>query len=277
MPKFAANLHYLFTEVPFMDRFAAAANAGFRGIEFQVPYVHNKDELRERIEQNGLELVLFDTPMRKWDEGERGITCLPGREAEFRKDLDDVVEYSKALNCKLVHVVAGVVKPGMDFDECRQTYIKNLRHACEFFAPHGIHAVIEPINKKLGVSTGSAEYTTQGMQGYFLNHTAEARTILDEVARPNLWLHLDCYHMQMLEGHLAETLRENIGRLKHLQIAGVPGRYEPDIGEINYPYIFDLLDEIGYDGWVACEYRPKGKTLEGFGWAAKYGIGRKGG
>lgn len=276
MPKFAANLHYLFTEVPFLDRFEAAARAGFRGIEFQVPYNHPKDELRRHLKDNDLDLVLFDTPMRNWDAGERGITCLPGREAEFREDLKSVVEYSEALDCTLVHVVAGVVKPEMDFAECRKTYIENLRYATDYFANYGIHAVIEPINKRLGVAADSPEYTTQGMQGYFLNHTAEARAILEEVNRPNLWLHLDCYHMQMLEGNLSQTLRENIGLLRHLQIAGVPGRYEPDVGEINYPFLFDLLDEIGYKHWVACEYRPKNGTLQGLGWASKYRLGSGG-
>lgn len=272
MPKFAANLHYLFAEVPFLDRFEAAANAGFKGVEFQVPYDFPKDELRRRLDQYGLEMVLFDAPMGNWNAGDRGMTCIPGREAEFRASLERVVEYGKALGCETVHVMAGVVGPGMDYETCQRTYIANLRHAAQFLEPHGIHVVIEPINKRLGIVTNGPSYTTQGMHGYFLNHTADARAAIDAVAHPNLSLHLDCYHMQMLEGNLADTLRENVGRIRHIQIAGVPGRHEPDVGEINYPFLFDLLDELGYEGWVGCEYRPKGKTLDGLKWAGRYGI-----
>jgi len=273
MPKFAANLHYLFTEVPFLERFEAAARAGFRGVEFQVPYDFAPDELRRRLDDHGFEMVLFDAPMGDWNAGDRGMTCVPGREAEFRASLDRVVEYGTALRCQTVHVMAGVVGPGMDYAQCERTYVGNLRHAAAFLEPHGIRVVIEPINKKMGIVANGPSYTTQGMHGYFLNHTTQARAILEAVAHPNLSLHLDCYHMQVLEGHLADTLRENIHLVRHIQIAGVPGRHEPDVGEIHYPFLFDLLDELGYAGWVGCEYRPKGDTLAGLGWARRYGIG----
>lgn len=276
MPKFAANLHYLFAEVPFLDRFEAAASAGFKGVEFQGPYDFPKDELRKRLDTHGLAMVLFDAPTGNWNAGDRGMTCIPGREAEFRASLERVVEYGDALGCGTVHVMAGVVGPDMDYETCRRTYIAILRHAAQFLQPHGIHVVIEPINKCLGIVANGPSYTTQGMHGYFLNHTADARAAIDAVAHPNLSLHLDCHHMQMLEGNLAETLRENIGRVRHIQLAGVPGRHEPDVGEINYPFLFDLLDELGYEGWVGCEYRPKGKTLDGLGWAARYGIRSQG-
>ncbi len=220
MPQFAANLHYLFSELPFLERFEAAAAAGFKAVEFQVPYDYPSAELSARLHANGLKMVLFDAPMGDWE----------------------------------------------------RTYVANLRHAASMLAGHGIAGVIEPINKKMGIVQNGPSYTTQGMHGYFLNHTDQARRILDEVGSGNLLLHLDCYHMQMLEGNLAETIREHIGLLRHVQIAGVPGRHEPSDGEINYPYLFDLLDELGYGGWVGCEYRPRVDTWLGLSWAAKYGI-----
>jgi len=275
MPKFAANLHYLFTEVPFLDRIGAAAEAGFTGVEFQVPYDYPGRELRARLDAHGLKMVLFDAPMGDWDAGDRGLAAVPGREAEFRAGLPKAVEYAQALGCELVHVMAGVVGPGVDYKEAERTYVANLRYAADLFRPHGVRAVIEPINRRLGVVSGGPSYTTEGMHGYFLNHTEHARRVIEMVGRENLSLHLDVYHMQMLEGNLAETIRSNISNLKHLQIAGVPGRHEPNVGEINYPYLFDLLDELGYVGWVGCEYRPLGETLEGLGWAARFGIGRR--
>ena len=273
MPKFAANLHYLFTETPFLQRFAAAADAGFRGVEFQVPYDYSGAELKARLDGNGLRMVLFDAPMGDWNAGDRGMAALPGREAEFRASLPRVVEYANALDCDLVHVMAGVVKPGTDYAHAERVYLDNLRYAAGFLKPHGVRVVIEPINRQLGMVQGGPSYTTEGMHGYFLNHTDHARRIIEQVGSDNLFLHLDVYHMQMLEGHLAETLRANIDLLRHVQIAGVPGRHEPSVGEIHYPYLFNLLDELGYHGWVGCEYRPLGRTLDGLGWAARYGIG----
>lgn len=273
MPRFAANLHYLFTEVPFLDRFQAAADAGFRGVEFQVPYEHPGSELRARLDQHGLKMVLFDAPMGDWAGGDRGMAAVPGRESEFQASLPRAVEYAHALRCDLVHVMAGVVSAGARYEEAERVYIENLRYAARFFKPHGVRAVIEPINRQLGVVQAGPAYTTQGMHGYFLNHTMQARRVIEAVGGDNLFLHLDVYHMQILEGHLAQSIRENLPLLRHVQIAGVPGRHEPTIGEINYPYLFNLLDELGYDGWVGCEYRPFGKTLDGLGWAAHYGIG----
>jgi hydroxypyruvate isomerase len=272
MPQFAANLHYLFSELPFLDRFEAAAAAGFKAVEFQVPYDYPTDELNVRLRTYALKMVLFDAPMGDWNRGDRGLAAVPGREKEFREGLAKVVEYGTALGCDTVHLMAGVVGPAEDFQAAERTYISNLRHAATLLGDHGIAGVIEPINKKMGIVQNGPSYTTQGMHGYFLNHTDQARRILDEIGSPNLLLHLDFYHMQMLEGHLAETIRENIGLLRHVQIAGVPGRHEPTVGEINYPYLFDLLDELDYRGWVGCEYRPKGDTWAGLSWAAKYGI-----
>ncbi len=273
MPRFAANLHYLFTEMPFMDRFEAAASAGFEAVEFQVPYDYPPAELRAHLLANGLKMVLFDAPMGDWDRGDRGLAAVPGRTQEFRNSLPPVLEYAAALDCTTVHVMAGVVGSGEAYEQAERVYIDNLRHAAGFLGEHGITAVIEPINNRMGVVAGGPDYTTQGMHGYFLNHTAQARRIIEAVDSDNLLLHLDCYHMQMLEGNLAQSIRDNIAMTRHFQIAGVPGRHEPDIGEINYPFLFDLMDELEYAGWVGCEYRPKGATLDGLDWARRYGIG----
>ena len=272
MPKFAANLHYLFSEVPFLDRFEAAAGAGFKAVEFQVPYNHAPAELAARLAAHDLKMVLFDAPMGNWDAGDRGLAAVPGREKEFRDSLARVVEYGQALACDTVHTMAGVVGPGQDYQAGERTYVQNLRYAAGFLEKYGIAVVIEPINKKMGLVKNGPSYTTQGMHGYFLNHTEQARRILEQVGSRNLYLHLDLYHMQMLEGHLAETIEANIGLTRHFQIAGVPGRHEPTVGEINYPYLFDLLDSLGYQGWIGCEYRPRVSTWEGLGWAARYGI-----
>ena len=272
MPQFAANLHYLFSELPFLDRFEAAAVAGFKAVEFQVPYDYPTAELSARLRSNALKMVLFDAPMGAWDRGDRGLAAVPGREKEFRDSLAKVIEYGNALGCDTVHLMAGVVGPGEDYPAAERTYVSNLGMAAGVLAQHGMTGVIEPINKKMGIVQNGPSYTTQGMHGYFLNHTDQARRILGEVGSQNLLLHLDCYHMQMLEGNLAETLRENIGLLRHVQIAGVPGRHEPTVGEINYPYLFDLLDELGYQGWVGCEYRPQTDTWTGLSWATRYGI-----
>lgn len=272
MPRFAANLHYLFTEVPFTDRFAAAAKAGFKGVEAQVPYHQPAAALQRLLTDNGLEMVLLDTAQGDWDAGERGLAALPGREQEFRDGTQQAIEYASALGCGVVHVIAGVVPRGADPAEMERTYLNNLAYAAEAFAPHGIAAVIEPINPMLGIVPSGELYTTYGMSGFYLTSTAQAVRAIDAVGHPNLHLHLDMYHMQMTEGRLADTLRQHIHRVKHLQLAGVPGRHEPDIGEINYPYLFDLIDQLGFTGWIGCEYKPKGRTQDGLGWAAAYGI-----
>ena len=271
MPRFAANLHYLFTEHPFLERFQEAARAGFRAVEFQVPYDYPPKVLRQQLQAHGLQMVLFDAPMGDWAAGDRGLAAVPGREAEFRKSLHNVLEYSDALQCRTVHIMAGAV--GADRDQAERVYVENLRWAADFLKAAGITAVIEPINRKLGLVSGGPAYTTEGMHGYFLNHTAHARRIVEEVGRDNLRLHLDLYHMQMLEGHLAETIEAHIGLVEHFQIAGVPGRHEPTVGEINYPYLFDFIDSLGYKGWIGCEYRPQGGTVEGLGWFERYRAG----
>jgi hydroxypyruvate isomerase len=273
MPKLAANLHYLFTEVEFLDRFEAAARAGFTGVEFQVPYDYSIEALSERLREFQLTLVLIDTPMGDWSRGERGLACVPGREAEFRHGVARACEYADALRCEQVHVMAGVPPVAAAEQEIAELYVANLRFAAAELARAGTRAVIEPINRKFGQVQDAPSYTTQGMRGYFLNFTAQARDFLSRANCDNLYLHLDFYHMQILEGHLAETVRDNIDVVRHFQIAGVPGRNEPDTGEINYPFLFDLIDSLGYAGWIGCEYRPRAGTLAGLGWARRYGIG----
>lgn len=203
MPKFAANLHYLFSEVTFMDRFAHAAAAGFKAVEFQVPYEHPGAQLRARLHEHGLKMVLFDTPMGDWNAGDRGLAAIPGREAEFRAGLPKAAEYAQALDCDLVHVMAGVLDAGADIANAERVYLDNLRYASAFLKRHGVRAVIEPINRRHGVAQGGASYTTEGMYGYFLNHTEQALRAIEKVGSDNLFLHLDVYHMQLTEGRLA--------------------------------------------------------------------------
>ena len=261
MPKFAANLSMMFQEIPnFLDRFDAAAKAGFKGIEFLFPYDNPPEAVAERLERNRLTLALFNTVPGDWGAGERGLAALTGREQEFRDGVDKAITYAKAAKCRTIHAMAGLWPEGRDKAEGERVYVENLRWAADRTAPEGITTIIEPIN-------------TRDIPGYFLNYTKQAMGIIGRVGRPNLKLQLDLYHVQIMEGDLAPKIRELAGQYPHVQIAGTPGRHEPDVGEINYPFLFDLLDEIGYQGWIGCEYRPKGDTLAGLGWAKKYGIG----
>lgn len=273
MPRFAANLHYMFNEVPFLDRFASAAGAGFEGGEFQVPYDWPVDVLAEQLRRHDLKMVLLDTKPGDWTAGERGIAARPGREEEFRRELETTITYCRALGCETVHTIAGVLPPGTSRELAENTFVDNLRYAAGRLGKEGIRAVIEPINGGGDLIRGGETYTTYGMRGFLLNHTRDAVRIIERVEHDNLRLHLDLYHMQLADGNLDETLRQTIDLIEHLQIAGVPGRNEPDVGEINYPFLFDLIDELGYKGWVGCEYKPRSSTLAGLGWAKRFGIG----
>ncbi len=259
MPKLAANLSMLFTEVPFRERFAAAARAGFTGVEFLFPYDHEPEDLAEALRDSGLVQALFNLPPGDWEAGERGLAALPGREAEFRAGLERALPYAQALNCRQVHMLAGIPPEGADRPACRDAYVANLRAAAQFFAPHGVAVLAEPINSR-------------DIPGYFLNSQSQAVALLDDAGAPNTGLQMDFYHCQIVDGDLATHLRANFAHIRHVQIAGVPERHEPDRGEVNYPYLFDLLDQLGYDGWVGCEYRPAGDTLAGLGWARPYGV-----
>ncbi|WP_299235125.1 hydroxypyruvate isomerase [uncultured Halomonas sp.] len=253
MAKFAANLSMLFTEVDFLDRFEAAAKAGFKGVEYLFPYDFEAAEIRKRLDDNGLTQVLFNLPAGDWDAGERGIACHPGRVEEFRKGVDQAIVYAKVLGNTQVNCLAGIKPEGVGDDQARQTLIENLRFAAEKLEAEGILLIAEPIN-------------TRDIPGFFLNRTGQALALFDEVGSNNLKLQYDIYHMQIMEGDLAPTIEANLARIAHVQLADNPGRHEPGTGEIHYPFLFAHLDRLGYAGWIGCEYKPKTTTVEGLGW-----------
>jgi hydroxypyruvate isomerase len=256
MPRFAANLTMMFNEVPFLDRFERAAKAGFDAVEFLFPYAFPVQEIRSRLEANGLKLVLHNLPAGDWDAGERGIACLPDRAAEFRTGVAKAVEYATALGVKQLNCLAGKAPAGVPADMLRSTLVGNLRHAAPALKDAGIKLLVEPIN-------------TYDIPGFYLNRTAQALAIIDEVGSDNLYLQYDIYHMQRMEGELAATMARHLARIAHIQVADNPGRNEPGTGEINYDFLFAHLDRIGYSGWIGCEYKPAGATEAGLGWLKK--------
>jgi hydroxypyruvate isomerase len=260
MPKFAANLSMLYCEHAFMDRFAAAAADGFTAVEYLFPYAFSAADLAEQLKTHGLQQVLFNAPPGDWDAGERGLACLPGREEEFRQGFAHAMDYAQTLACPRIHVMAGLVPAGHDRASLRPTYEANLSWAAEQAAYAGLDVLIEPIN-------------TRDIPGFYLNRQDQAHAIVESVGASNLKVQMDLYHCQIVEGDIALKLRQYLptGRVGHLQIAGVPERHEPDVGELSYPYLFALIDELGYNGHVGCEYRPKrgavpGGTTAGLGW-----------
>jgi len=260
MPNFAANLSFLFTELPFLDRFAAARRAGFRGVEFLFPYEHDAREIERRLGDEGLQQVLFNVPPGDWAAGERGFAAVPGREAAFASSLAKAIDFAGRLSCPRLHIMAGIVGPQHDPAACLGAFRANLHRAAEACAAAGIVGTIEPINRR-------------DIPGYFLSSFALARQMIREVASPHLRLQHDFYHAQIIEGDLSRGFAANLPHVAHIQIANPPDRSEPDAGEIAYTHVFDLIDRSGYDGWVGCEYRPRAGTLEGLGWAKPYGIG----
>jgi len=260
MPKLAANLHYLFQELPFLDRFKAAAETGFRGVECLFPYEAPAPAIAERLERHGLTLALFNLPPGDTSVGERGLGALPGRERDFLASVERALGYAHATRGRRIHVLSGLWPAGLDKAEGDAVFVGNLRRAAELAAPHGIELLVEPINPR-------------DTPGYFLNTPTQALSILDRVERANVRLQLDLYHCQIMEGDLASHIRRLLPRIAHIQIAGVPERHEPDRGEVNYVYLLELLDELAYDGWVGCEYRPANGTLAGLGWARRWGVG----
>lgn len=253
MPKFAANLTMMFNEVPYPQRFAAAAKAGFAAVEFLFPYDYPPAEVARWLQEAGLKNALFNMPPGDWAAGERGVASLPGREEEFRAGVARAIEYARALGTPSIHAMAGLLPSGADRKRHREVFVANLRHAAKALAGEGRTLLIEPINSR-------------DIPGYFLNTQAEAHAIREEVDQPNLKVQMDFYHAQIVEGDLSVTLRKHIAHVGHVQIASVPDRHEPDEGEIDYRHIFRLLDELGYPGWVGCEYRPRGRTEDGLGW-----------
>lgn len=256
MPRFAANLTLMFTEVPFLDRFGEAAKAGFDAVEFLFPYEHPAEAIAERLDTHGLQMALFNMPPGDWKAGERGIGAIPGREEEFRANAANALDYARMLRPRCVHAMAGITK-GLDQDECRRVFVDNLRFAADLFAPEGITILTEPLN-------------TRDAPGYFIAHQRDGVALCDLVDRPNVSLQFDVYHAQIMDGDLCRLIEALAGRFAHVQIASVPERHEPSEGEINYARIFETLDATGYDGFVGCEYNPRAGTTAGLGWFAPY-------
>jgi hydroxypyruvate isomerase len=247
MPRFAANLSMMFTERPFMERFDAAAAAGFEAVEFLFPYGHPAVEIRGALDRNGLEMALFNAPPGNWEAGERGLASLAGREAEFRDGIAEALEYGKILRPGRIHIMAGMAEGAA----ARAAYIANLAHAAAIAGDQRL--CIEPINNR-------------DMPGYHLNNSTDALTVLDAVGAANLGLQFDIYHAQIMEGDLSRRLERLMPRIAHIQIAGVPDRHEPDAGEVNFPHLFGVLDRLEYKGFVGCEYRPARRTEDGLEW-----------
>lgn len=255
MPRFAANLSFLFQDLPFLDRFEASAKAGFRAVEFLFPYEFPKAEIAARLKANGLTQALFNLPPGDWSKGERGLAAMPGREAEFEAAMRTALDYATATGCKRVHAMPGLRHHGAD----RRTYIANLRKGARMAADAGVDVIIEPIN-------------TRDIPGFFLNTTAEARAVIHEVGEKNLGLQFDLYHRAIQEGDVAMAIREFGHLAKHYQIASPPDRGEPDDGELNYRFLFQEIDKTGFDGFVGCEYKPRGDTVAGLKWAKACGV-----
>lgn len=257
MPKFSANLTFLYNELPFLDRFAAARRSGFKGVEFMSPYEQAKGDLIARLRDNGLTQVLHNLPAGDWGAGERGIAIFPDRVEEFRRSVAQAIDYATALGCGQVNCLAGLAPAGADENLLRKTLVDNLAFAARELGKEKIKLLIEPIN-------------TRDMPGFFLTHTAQASRLIDEVGSDNLFIQYDIYHMQIMEGDLARTIEANLPRIAHIQLADNPGRHEPGTGEINYPFLFGHLDRIGYSGWVGCEYKPLTNTIAGLDWLRPY-------
>ncbi len=264
MPQFAANLSLMYTELPFLDRFAAAARDGFAAVEFQFPYAFEPREIAARLQGNGLQLVLFNAPpggsdlasmANAWQLQARGTAAQPGREAEFRAGVQMALRYAEQLGCPRIHVLSGMVPPGIERESLKDLCVRNLRWAAAQAAPAGCEILIEPLNLR-------------DMPRYFLNRQDHAHELLDAAQAPNLKVQMDLYHCQIVEGDVATKLQRYLptGRVAHIQVAGVPGRHEPDRGELNYPFLFDTIDALGYGGWVGCEYTPAAGTSDGLGW-----------
>ena len=254
MPKFAANLSMMFTEVEFPGRFAAARNAGFEAVEFLFPYDYKKEDVGEWLADQGLVNALFNMPPGDWENGERGIAAIPGRESEFEAGVKTTLEYAAETGADRLHAMAGITGE-MDRAACMRTYEANLEKAAAMLAEQDLVLVIEPINSR-------------DMPGYHLALTDEALEIIDRVGAPNLKLQFDIYHRQIMSGDVIRALERSMPMIGHIQIASVPDRHEPDEGELYYGQIFDVLDALGYDGWIGCEYRPRGDTVEGLEWIA---------
>ncbi len=253
MPRFAANLTTLFNEVPFLDRFERAARAGFDAVEFLFPYPFKPEEIRDRLDAHRLEPVLHNLQPGDWEGGERGLACHPDRRAEFRDSVALGIDYATRLGVPQLNCLAGTTPAGAARELLRSTYVENLKYAAAEFKKAGLRLLIEPIN-------------SYDIPGFYLNTTAQAISILDEVGADNAFIQYDIYHAQRMEGELAATIERHLPRIAHMQLADNPGRHEPGTGEINFTFLFAHLDRIGYTGHIGCEYRPAAGTEAGLGW-----------
>jgi len=259
MPRLAANLSMMFNEVPFLDRFAAARTAGFQAVEFLFPYDFTAAELRKRLDDNGLIQALFNMPPGDWAKGERGLASLPGRQGEFRDAVKKALDYAGALNCKLVHCMAGIPDASVPFGTAAALYASNLAWAAEHASAAGVRLCIEPINHR-------------DMPGYHLNTQAQGAAVVEALGADRVGLQFDVYHCQTTEGDVTKRMEKYMPVIAHMQIADVPARNEPGTGEIGWEFVFRRMDELGYKGWVGCEYRPAGDTVAGLGWRKKFGV-----
>lgn len=257
MPKLAANISTLFVEVAFLERFAAAARAGFRAVEYQYPYEWKAEDIAAAARDAGLEVVLHNMPPGDAQRGERGTACLTGREQRFRDDLERAIEYARAARCPNLHLMAGVVPAGAERAVLHATYVANLKYAAKRLGGAGMRLLIEPLSERT-------------VANCFLRSSAQAAQVLDEVAAGNALIQYDLFHMQIMEGNLAATLERLLARIGHIQLADVPGRNEPGTGEINFDFLLRHIDRLGYSGWIGCEYNPQGDTVEGLKWAQPY-------
>jgi hydroxypyruvate isomerase len=255
MPRFAANLTMMFTEVPFLDRFAAASKAGFTAVEFLFPYDHPAEEVGRRLHEAGLTQALFNLPPGDWNAGEKGFAALPARFDDLKASLEMALPYARATGVKRLHLMAGIAE--RSDAKAVEAFYKSVATAAEFFGPHGLDVVLEPINPR-------------NVPGYFLNDFGFAAELIRELKIPNLKLQFDIYHCQIIHGDVTMRLREMIDITGHIQIASIPSRNEPDGEELNYPFLFAELDRLGYAGFVGCEYNPRGRTEDGLGWFAPY-------
>ena len=257
MPRFSANISMLFREVEFPERFEAAAQAGFKAVEIQFPYGWSRRQLGEIAQHAGVEVVLINIPAGDPGKGDRGIACLPDRVAEFREGVARAIEYAGALGCKQMNCLAGVAPPAVDDAKLRETYVANLRYAAGELARAGMTLLIEPIN-------------TRTIPGFYLNKSAQALALMNEAGAANLKLQYDLFHMRIMGDDLAKIIEANLIRIGHMQIADVPGRHEPGTGEIDFPPLFDLIDRLGYEGWIGAEYVPAARTEDGLAWVKEY-------
>jgi len=257
MPRFAANLSMMFNEVPFLDRFALAAKAGFKGVEFLFPYEHPAAEIAQRLKDNGLQQVLFNAPAGDFAKGERGMAAIPGKQAAFRESIKLALEYATTLACPRLHIMAGLKPEGVAHDTLTAVYGANLAYAAEECAKVGVKPIIEPINHR-------------DIPGFFLNTTDQAAAIIAAVGPEKLGMQFDLYHCQITEGDVVKRVEKHLPLIAHMQVADTPGRHEPGTGEVNWPFVFKTIDALGFRGWIGCEYRPAGETLAGLSWFTPY-------